>query len=140
MKKNVVLVSHGELCKGMAHSLKMIIGENESLLSLSMMPGEHDSVVSDQIEKMATDNPNVQYVVVSDLYGGSVGNGCIPLLELPNVKLVSGMNMGLVIELLFAPAPMSDDQINEKINLCKEGIVQISKIETNDQVDDEDFF
>lgn len=34
--------------------------------------------------------------------------------------------MGLVIELLFAPAPMSDEDIQAKIEACKEGIVHIS--------------
>lgn len=141
MDKKIILVSHGELSKGMMHSLKMIIGENDSLLSLSMMPGEHYSVVSDQVEKLAKENPNTQFIVVGDLLGGSVCNGCMQLITMDNVKVVAGMNMGLVIELLFAPAPMSDKDINEKIALAKDGMVHLdsSYIEANDDSDDEFF-
>ncbi|MEG0277467.1 MAG: hypothetical protein RR630_10610 [Coprobacillus sp.] len=142
MNKKIILVSHGNLSNGMLHSLQMIIGENEALSSYSMLPGEHYSVVSDQVELLAKQNPNTQYIIIADLLGGSVCNGCIPLIQEPNVKLVSGMNMGLVIELLFAPSPMSDEDIDEKIKLCKEGITQISAqyIEKQNESSDDEFF
>lgn len=141
MDKKIVLVSHGELSKGMLHSISMIIGENQSLMCFGMMPDQHCSFVSDQIEKLAKENPNTQYIVVADLLGGSVCNSCMSLIELPNVKLVSGMNMGLIIELLFAPAPMEDEDIKEKIELCKNGITQITQSFINDESSiDEDFF
>lgn len=142
MNKKIILVSHGKLSKGMLHSIQMIVGENEALSCLSMMPGEHYSVVTDQVEALAKASPDTQYIVVADLLGGSVCNGCIPLIELPNVKLVSGMNMGLIIELLFAPAPMNDEDIAEKIQLCKEGIVEISQdyIAMQEESSDDEFF
>ena len=142
MDKKIILVSHGELSQGMLHSLQMIIGVNESLSSYSMMPGEHYSVVVDQVEQLAKSNPKTQYIIIADLLGGSVCNGCVSLIQESNVKLVSGMNMGLVIELLFAPSPMSDDDIIEKINLCKEGITQISTkyLDEQNESSDDEFF
>ena len=41
MEKKIILVSHGKLSKGMAHSVQMISGENEALSYYGMMPGEH---------------------------------------------------------------------------------------------------
>lgn len=142
MDKKIILVSHGKLSAGMLHSLQMIIGENESLSCLSMMPGEHYSIVSDKVEAMAKENPNTQFIVVADLYGGSVCNGCTPLVQMENVKLISGLNMGLVIELLFAPSPMSDEDIQAKIDTCKSGILHITTkyIEEQNQSSDDDFF
>ena len=142
MDKKIVLVSHGELSQGMCHSLQMIIGQNDNLCHFKMMPGEHYSVVCDEVEKMAKDNPKTQFIVVADLLGGSVCNGCIPLVGMDNIKLVSGMNMGLVIELLFAPAPMSDQDIQEKIEACKSGIVLVSNdyIASQEESSDDDFF
>ena len=136
MDKKIILVSHGKLSAGMLHSVQMIVGENEALTCLRMMPGEHYSVVSDQVAKMAQENPN------TDLLGGSVCNGCMPLVQEKNVKLISGLNMGLVIELLFAPAPMSDEDIQAKIEACKKGIVHISTkyMEEQNQSNDDEFF
>lgn len=142
MDKQLILVSHGELSAGMLHSVQMIVGKNDQLMSFGMMPGEHYSVVVDKIIALANDNPNTQYIVVADLLGGSVCNGCMSLIEMPNVKLVSGLNMGLVIELLFAPAPMSDEDIEEKIKASKSGIVHISAqyIIAQDNDSDDEFF
>ena len=142
MDKKIILVSHGELSKGMLNSLQMIIGENEALSCYGMMPGEHYSVVCNEVEKLAKENPNTQYIVVADLLGGSVCNGCIPLIQNENIKLVSGMNMGLIIELLFAPSPMSNEDIDEKINLCKDGITHVSAqyIKEQDENSNDDFF
>ena len=142
MDKKIILVSHGKLSAGMLHSVQMIVGENEALSCLGMMPGEHYSIVSDQVAKMAKENPDTQFIVVADLLGGSVCNGCMTLIQEENVKLVSGLNMGLVIELLFAPAPMSDEDIQAKIEACKEGIVHISTkyIEKQNISNEDDFF
>ena len=66
----------------------------------------------------------------------------MPLVQEKNVKLISGLNMGLVIELLFAPAPMSDEDIQAKIEACKKGIVHISTkyMEEQNQSNDDEFF
>ena len=50
--------------------------------------------------------------------------------------------MGLVIELLIAPAPMSDEDIQAKIEACKKGIVHISTkyMEEQNQSNDDEFF
>ena len=36
--KKIILVSHGKLSEGMLHSVQMIIGKNEDLSCMGMMP------------------------------------------------------------------------------------------------------
>ena len=142
MEKKVILVSHGKLSEGMMHSVQMITGKNEALSCYGMMPGEHYSIIVDAIEKEAKANLEIQYIIIADLFGGSVCNGCTSLTNLPNVKLVSGMNMGLVIEMVLAQAPVSDEMIAEGLASCKEGITYISNDLVKSQSDnsDENFF
>lgn len=142
MDKKIVLVSHGKLALGMKNSLQMIIGENENILCYSLMPGEHYQYIVDDIEKHLINNPNTQYVVIGDLLGGSVCNGLSALVQYSNLKLITGMNMGLVIELLFSSAPITDDEIAQKIEVCKNGIVHISSEYLNKEDKDsfDDFF
>lgn len=124
------------------HSVQMIIGKNEALSCYGMMPGEHYSTVVDAIELEAKENPEIQYIIIADLFGGSVCNGCTSLTDLPNVKLISGMNMGLVIEMVLAPAPVSDEMIAEGITSCKEGITHVSNdlVKSQSNNSDENFF
>lgn len=114
-KKKIILVSHGKLSAGMIHSIQMIIGENEDVLSMGMMPGEHYQPMVDSVEEKLKENPDTQYVVVADLMGGSVCNGMTSLLYYPNMKLVAGMNMGLVINLVLSPGVLSDEEIDAKV-------------------------
>lgn len=114
-KKRIILVSHGKLSAGMLHSIQMIIGENEDVSSMGMMPGEHYQPMVDAVEKKLKENPDTQYVVVADLMGGSVCNGMTTLLQYPNMKLVAGMNMGLVINLVLSPGVLTDEEIDAKV-------------------------
>lgn len=140
MEKKVILVSHGKLSEGMAHSVQMICGE--TVPYYGMMPGEHGCVIADQIRAEAIANPETQYIVIADLFGGSVCNECTCLTEYENIKIISGMNMGLVIELLFEQAPISDETIQEKIEKCKELILNITPeyIKSKSTEDSEEFF
>lgn len=142
MDKKIILVSHGKLSKGMAHSVQMISGENEALSYYGMMPGEHYSTIVESIKQQAKENPDTQYIVIADLLGGSVCNGCTELVAMKNVKLISGMNMALILDLVFAEAPITDEMIEESLENGKAGIQQVKpEALVSEQTDDaEDFF
>ena len=114
-KKKMILVSHGKLAEGMLHSVQMIVGENSDLSAMGMLPGEHYQPMVDTIEQELINHPDTQYLVVADLLGGSVCNGMTMLTGYPNMKLVAGMNMGLVIALLLSPGALSDEAIDDAI-------------------------
>lgn len=119
MDKKMILVSHGKLSAGMLHSVQMIVGENPDISCMGMMPGEHYQPMVDEVERLLKENPDTQYLVVADLLGGSVCNGMTALTGYPNMKLIAGMNMGLVLNLLLAPGALSDEEIDAKINEAK---------------------
>lgn len=119
MDKKMILVSHGKLSAGMLHSVQMIVGENPDISCMGMMLGEHYQPMVDEVERLLKENPDTQYLVVADLLGGSVCNGMTALTGYPNMKLIAGMNMGLVINLLLAPGALSDEEIDAKINEAK---------------------
>lgn len=138
----MILVSHGKLSAGMMHSVQMIVGKSEDLSCYSMMPGEHYSAIVNAIEAKAKADSKTQYIIIADLFGGSVCNGCTSLINLPNVKLISGMNMGLVIAMLLAEAPVSDELIASCIEESKMGIINVTSefIKSQNDVSDEKFF
>ena len=137
-KKKVILVSHGKFSQGLYHSVQMIIGEHTDLNYMGMMPGEHYQPMVDEVERLLKENPDTQYLVVADLLGGSVCNGMMTLTTYPNMKLIAGMNMGLVIGILLAPGVLTDEEIDAQIKTANEMnhrvILEISKLR------DEEFF
>lgn len=139
MNKKIILVSHGRLAEGMLHSIGMITGENPDISAMGMMPGEHYQPMVDQVEALLKANPDTQYLVVADLLGGSVCNGMTALTGYPNMKLIPGMNMGLVINLLFAESALSDEEIDRKISEAK-GMNHRVVLEPAGAEKEEDFF
>ena len=138
MDKKIILVSHGKLSAGMLHSVQMNVGKNETISCMGMLPGEHYQPMVDAVEQQLKDHPDTQYIVVADLLGGSVCNGMTTLTGYPNMKLIAGMNMGLVINLLLAPGALSDQEIDAKIQEAKV-ICHRVVLEENDG-DGDDFF
>lgn len=138
MEKKIILVSHGKLSEGMAHSVQMIVGKNPDLSYIGMLPGEHYQPMVDAVEQQLKENPDTQYLVVADLLGGSVCNGMTTLTGYSNMKLIAGMNMGLVIALLLTPGAMTDEEIDQRIEEAKamNHRVMLEKSETGDGEDD----
>lgn len=137
-KKKIILVSHGRLSEGMLHSVQMIVGENPELSCMGMLPGEHYQPMVDEVEKQLKEHPDTQYIVVADLLGGSVCNGMTVLTGYPNMKLIAGMNMGLIIGLLLMPGVLTDEEIDEKIREAKDMNRQVI-LEKSDGETDEFF-
>lgn len=138
MDKKIILVSHGKLSAGMLHSMQMIVGENPDISCMGMLPGEHYQPMVDAVEQQLKEHPDTQYIVVADLLGGSVCNGMTALTGYPNMKLVAGMNMGLVVNLLLAPGALTDEEIDVLINEAKDMNRRVV-LEKSDQGSD-DFF
>ena len=72
------------------------------------------------------------------MYGGSV-NQKITLYvnDLPNVFIISGFNVPLLLELILSNKEFSEAYIERMINKAKEEIILVKKQEL---INDEDFF
>lgn len=140
MEKKVILVSHGKLSEGMMNSVQMIVGQNEELSCYGLMQGKHYSEIVTDIENKIKEKPETEFIIIGDLYGGSVCNGCTALTKYENVKLITGMNIGLVIGILLASAPVTDEMILEEINNAKDGIKYISPEFIASKAKTEEFF
>ncbi len=135
-EKKVILASHGELSRGMMHSVQMIVGQNEDLSCMGMMPGEHYQPMVDKVREMAEQNPQTQFIVITDLFGGSVCNGMTMLAGYPNVKVLTGMNMGLVINVLLTPGALTEEQLAEIIGESREALLEVQPVQPDEGEDE----
>lgn len=111
----------------MKHSAEMIIGERPDLSFYGLLPGMLCDDIIAEIRKRIEAKPDTQFLLVADFSGGSMCNAAMSLLAFGNVKLVAGMNLMLVIELLEdGDEALGDEQIAEKIELAKKGTKQIT--------------
>ncbi|MCI1894363.1 MAG: PTS mannose transporter subunit IIA [Lactobacillus sp.] len=97
----IILVSHNQLAPGMKAAVEMIAGPQANLEAYGLMPGDQPETIIHAIKTTITADQDV--LVLADIVGGSMCNAAMKLLNLPNVRLVGGMNLALVLQIVLAP-------------------------------------
>ena len=125
-RRQVILASHGEFSKGLRDSLKMILGEiAENVRAYSLYPGEIASDFREELEKEINDNKDTEFVILTDVFGGSVCNALMSLTIYENVKLFAGMNFNMAAEVLTQSTPLTEKAAEEILDTAKEGVVHV---------------
>lgn len=143
MAKKVVLVSHGKLAAGVQSAVEMVFGKNDDLSSLGLTPDGNVVELVAGLRKEVSEHPDTQYIVLADIYGGSVCNQCFQQLNgLCNVKLISGLSMPLALGVVALPGELTDEQLSQAINDARDGVREVQLTCDLKTVDDgsDDFF
>lgn len=129
----VILASHAYMAKGVSTSVELILGKQENLSYISAyVEGEEPFEL--KLRNMLEDYKGDNIIIISDLLGGSVNNEILPLIEqYPNVKLITGMNLMLVISIIISINDNLDDEaINDIVSKSREGIIYFNDKEISD--------
>jgi PTS system mannose-specific IIA component len=97
----IVLVSHGEMAAGMLDAARMIVGEQEQVLPVSLK--EEDDVeglmgrIAEAIKEVDTGEG---VLVLVDVFGASPFNASARLaLEGAKIEVITGMNLPMLLEM-----------------------------------------
>ena len=134
----IILVSHGKLAKGMKDTVEMIAGQQENLEAYEAYEnGTSDDSFINDLKNSLTLSKNDDVVIVTDVLGGSVNNEATQLLkDYPNLTILTGMNLPLIITLVTTVnSGISDEKVSEAIDEGKKGVLSVNKLMTEE--DDE---
>ncbi len=96
----IVIVAHGNLAQEFITVLTQIVGPQDAIAAVGMLPAdnmeERRIEISKQIE--ATDQGN-GVIVLTDMFGGTPSNLAISLLEKRNIEVIAGLNLPMLIKL-----------------------------------------
>lgn len=117
---NIILASHGELAKGMLHSASMIIGDcTKAVEVFCLYPGDNPEDYAERLRAVIKDSKE-EWIIVTDILGGSVHTALSQLTACGNVTIFSGMNLNLVLSLLLGDS-------NDVSEVHMEGIAEEAK-------------
>lgn len=136
--RKILLASHGLFSKGIYNASEIICGKQDNVSYLSAYIDE--TPLQTKLDEYFNNiSINDDVIVLTDIYNGSVNSSFIPYIQSHNIKLISGMNLALVISIIMEE-PKTDSEIEELINSSKEQIIYINKaISTINSTDDFDF-
>ncbi|BBM19290.1 PTS fructose transporter subunit IIA [Enterococcus avium] len=99
MGKNLVLVSHGLFCEELKKSTEMIMGPQENIYTVGLLPSESAEDFRAKFEAVIAELD--EFVVLADLMGGTPCNVISRMiLEGQAIDLYAGMNMPMVIDFI----------------------------------------
>lgn len=127
--KKFIIASHGDLAKELKNSVQMIMGNTYEMDAVCMDPERTmDSIKEEISEKLNNDN-NAEYIILTDVLGGSIANLCAEFTRCSNVHIVTGFNLSLVLEMLSLKDAMSTKElIDHCVHQAKNGIVYVNEL------------
>ena len=124
--KGIVLVSHGEMAKGMINSAELFFGDNiEQLTAVSLLAGDNvEGFRNNLLSAVEQVNTGDGVIVLADLFGGTPCN--IAALSLgKNTNLISGMNFTMLLEILGTRQGINPPSIQKIVETGTKGIKEV---------------
>ncbi|GMG97547.1 PTS sugar transporter subunit IIA [Tepidimicrobium xylanilyticum] len=125
-RKAVLVITHGKFGIELLKSVEMIMGEQEDAKALGLQLGDNVDDLRNEVEKIILENEkeDKETIIFVDILGGSPSNIALYVLKKHNsVKLVTGVNMPMLIEIFQSRDLVELDELLEKIiNSSMEGI------------------
>lgn len=116
MERKIVLASHGQLAKGLLDTAQMIIEEIAYEVEVyTLQPGKLAEDFAKGLKMEIMQNPQIEYVILTDLYGASVFTAMYSLVVLDNVYLFTGMNLNMLLSVCLEHPDHLDETAALKI-------------------------
>lgn len=139
VEKKVIIATHGDFAAGIQNSVKMVVGSLADEIEVyGLYPGAAPADYTAELEERIRSEPQIQYVILTDIYGASVCTAMCPLTRFENVVLFTGMNLPMLINLLISfPGVLDENAVQSLIQEAKDGVKTI-RLNFNES-DDNDF-
>ncbi|SDP59851.1 PTS system, mannose-specific IIA component/PTS system, fructoselysine and glucoselysine-specific IIA component [Mucilaginibacter sp. OK268] len=129
--RKFLIATHGAFAKGIKSSLDMIIGETDNVFLIQAYLDDNISVEDELAAVLTHITADDELVIFTDLLGGSVNNIMIREALKPNVHIVSGFNLPLLIEVIMGDAGTPVTEVIETAIIDgKEQMVYVNKLIT----------
>ena len=96
----VVIVTHGKLAHEFRAALEHVVGPQEQIETISIGPDDDlDARRADILSALDNVDSGEGVVVLTDMFGGSPSNLAISAMERPNVEVIAGVNLPMLVKL-----------------------------------------
>lgn len=115
---NVVVVTHGEFGEPLIRAAEMIVGPQEGVRAVSLLPQDSPEAFGDKLDAALADLEGKDTLILIDLFGGTPCNVSARKVLQPNVEVVTGLNMATLIEALTSRDCGSLSQLAAQVTMA----------------------
>ncbi len=131
-----LIASHVTYSIGTKDFLDFMVGKNDNVFTLSAFMNDEslDTLINNKMNEIGDYD---QLIIFVDIHGGSVEQALfLRFNKNQKIKIISGFNLPLVMEILFQNKVLTDDEIEQSIMACHYSIVNLKTTDLSN--DDED--
>ena len=127
----VMIATHGYLADGVKSNLSLFVDTSEVEVINAYVNNDD---YSDEIKKFIDEAKQDEIrIIFTDIVGGSVNQIASTLNTKDNVKIISGFNIALILEIMLTEIT-SDEQLENIINKAR---VQMQLVKLNKNIENE---
>lgn len=107
----IIIATHGNLAESLLETSQMILGKTDNVYALGLQPGSDiDQYKKELVDKILCE-PEYNVLIMLDLIAGTPFNSIISTIDKPNVSLITGVNLPMLIEVLSQKDIMNAEQL-----------------------------
>lgn len=126
--RSMVIITHGKFGEEIIRSAEMIIGKQDNIFVYSLLPAVDPSDLYEKILEDLTQYKNTEFLFLVDLFGGSPGITASRLTREIDGRVVSGLNLPMLLEVTSQLGIGElDDVIEKGIEASKQSTLNMSK-------------
>lgn len=137
----IILASHGMMSAGVKDTAELILGELPNVYTVATTRDETETIDVAVKRLLETFDENDKVYVLTDVLGGSVNNNMISLQkEYPDMTIICGMNLCLVLNLASTEDEISEGELEEYMEQARAQLMNCSAalkhVENSEEEDD----
>lgn len=126
--RHFIIATHGKFAEGIMDSVRLITGEVENVRCYCAYVDPEENVEQSVKNMLSEYKHSDEVLVVTDIMGGSVCNQFVRHLDRPNLHILAGVNLGLLLELFANRDQSMEDMLEAAIQYAKTSVCYCNPI------------
>lgn len=122
----IIVVGHGEFSSGLTNAAEMILGEQENMVAVPLLPIDSPQTYLEKLNEAVS--PYDEFVILADLKGGTPANLASFVVKDKKCKCITGANLPMLLEMICSRFndKIIEESILEAIKVGNTGIIEIN--------------
>lgn len=123
--RKILIATHGKMASGVKYTAELLLGQMADITTIDAYVNPEDNPEA-EMEAFFQKTAGEQVVVLTDLQGGSVNQKLLKYSEDPNVILITGFNLAILIQVMMAPEPITAEDVGRFIEDSRQELKLVS--------------
>ncbi|WP_315069157.1 PTS mannose transporter subunit IIA [uncultured Clostridium sp.] len=128
-----LIATHGELSRQFIETSKLIVGSLNNVEYFCMTKDKSGDDAEREVRRILSNKGEEEkYIVLTDVFGGSVSNLCTNLLlEGYEFELITGVNLPMMLTMLLSQEEDIDSLVKMGLDEARKGIIHVNELLKN---------